>query len=174
MHIISHLLNHKPSTENNGRLIEVVMFIAVDIVISPCHSQTYPSSSLPFYACDEIRRSAGNKRGEGAREKGITQVTYLNVPTPPASRINDVSIKGFPVHRIANARRICPCATTRTSPFPASEPLSRQGRWYFSLISAIRASRRLTTSSGDLFVRFALAGHLILGHLLSQQHNITR
>jgi hypothetical protein len=38
------------------------------------------------------------------------------------------------------------------------------------LISAIRASRRLTTSSGDLF-RFVLAGHLTHGHTLSQQRN---
>jgi hypothetical protein len=74
--------------------------------------------------------------------------THLNVPTPPASRIKDVSVNGFPVHRIANARRMCPCATTSTS--PASSGLSKQGRWYFSLMSAITASRRRTISSGDL------------------------
>lgn len=79
----------------------------------------------------------------------MKHATHLNVPTPPASRIREVSVNGLPVQRMANARRICPCATTRTSPFGASG-FSRLGRWYFSLISAMRASRRRTTSSGDL------------------------
>jgi len=30
--------------------------------------------------------------------------------------INAVSLNGFPIHRIANALKICPCPTTNTSP----------------------------------------------------------
>lgn len=84
-----------------------------------------------------------------ATSRDIRSATYLKVPTPPASRISEVSFNGLPVQRMANARRMCPCATTRTSPFGWSG-FSKQGRWYFSLISVIRASRRRTTSSGDL------------------------
>lgn len=61
------------------------------------------------------------------------------------------SSSSLPIHRIAKARRMCPCATTRTSPAPHSSfGLPMTGLWYVSLISDIRASRRDTTSLGDL------------------------
>lgn len=114
------------ASQDDCRLIDVVVLIAV-----PVSDVVSPKS-----CCDSVPRL-----DEFA--------THLNVPTPPASRINAVSVRGLPTQRIANARRICPCATTSTSPFEESR-FSKLARWYFSLISAISASRRRTTSSGDL------------------------
>ena len=116
------LFNHETTPENDGRLVDVMMLVTGLVV--------YVSNELP---------------------KNASGIDYLKVPTPPASRINDVSANGFPVQRMAKARRICPCATMRTSPLGFDFGSSKHRRWNLSLISAMTASRRRTTSSGDLF-----------------------
>ena len=84
---------------------------------------------------------------------GLLQNPYLNVPNPPASSIMDgFSAIFLPIQRPANARRIWPCATTRTShgslsPFFASFIL---GSWKRDRILAINSSHRSVTCSGDL------------------------
>lgn len=73
-----------------------------------------------------------------------------NITIPSKIRATPSS-RSLPIHRIAKARRMCPCATMRTSPAPHSSfGLPMIGLWYVSLISDIRASRRDTTSLGDL------------------------
>lgn len=122
------LLDNKCASQNDCWLIDVAVLIAGvgSAVFCRCLQPSTPGlQGLKLFA------------------------THLRVPTPPASRIKEVSSNGLPVQRIANARRIWPCATTRTSPLGGSG-FSRLGRWYFSLISAMSASRRRTTSSGDL------------------------
>lgn len=132
---IGHLLYDELAAEDDCRFIDIVVFIAARFLISHCP----PTGSNTAFICWRCF----------ATSQDITSATHLNVPTPPASRISEVSFNGLPVQRMANARRMCPCATTKTSPFSWSM-FSKQGRWYFSLISVIRASRRRTTSSGDL------------------------
>lgn len=96
---------------------------------------------------------------------------YLKVPTPPAAVVlglvcgmiwgekGDVPSRrsvtplasSWLIHRIAKARRMCPCATTRTSPdtpSPLGFPVT--SLWYLDRISSISVSNRSVTSFGDL------------------------
>jgi hypothetical protein len=57
---------------------------------------------------DVVVLVTGIVRREIPREAPPPGISHLNVPTPPASRINVVSESGFPVQRMANARRIWP------------------------------------------------------------------
>lgn len=120
------LVDHKASAENYSWFVDVVVFVT-------------EFASVPMAISSDPRSPI--HEGEHRRN------TYLKVPTPPASRIKDVSCNGFPVHRIASARRIWPCATISTSP---SSSVPKHFRWYFSLISVIKLSSRRVTSSGDL------------------------
>ena len=89
--------------------------------------------------------------------KGRVQAarSYLNVPTPPASsRSCTPSWRFLPTQRMANARRIWPCATMRTSPLATSSgDFPMTGLWYFSRISSMMRSRRSVISSGPLITR---------------------
>jgi hypothetical protein len=74
-------------------------------------------TALPFYdetgGTEDDRRFVdvvvfvtGIVRRDLQRETSAPGISHLNVPTPPASRISVVSESGFPVQRMANARRI--------------------------------------------------------------------
>lgn len=101
----------------------------------------------------------------------MDEITYLIVPTPPAteplaqpelrmtdnkpSSINDTpSDNSLPIHRIANARKIWPCATRSTSQTGASPfGLPMALSWKRVRMSLTTLSRRLATSAGDLSPR---------------------
>jgi len=75
---------------------------------SQCFLSTQESSSHQSFDC----RTPKCQKGK----------TYLSVPTPPASSKNAVCVNGLSIHLMANALRICPCATTKTSQFDVASP----------------------------------------------------
>jgi len=79
------------------------------------------------------------------------------------SKSNEIpSVNPFPIHRIANALKICPCATISTSPDcrSSAEDLPIAFSWKRERMSCISLSRRLETSFGDLCNPQSLATHL--------------
>lgn len=90
---------------------------------------------------------------EGRARRLDDAQTDLKVPTPPASSKKAVCVNGLSTHLSANALKICPCATTRTSQFDAVSSLGFpiDDAWYLVLISWINLSSRSTICSGDLF-----------------------
>ena len=78
-------VHHKSTAEENSRLVDVVMLVAVSQSAKDSHFQP--------------------------KQLGITggEESYLSVPTPPASRRNvGPSCSVWPTHRWAKARRMWP------------------------------------------------------------------
>ena len=87
----------------------------------------------------------------------------MMVESIPSNSKDTPSVNSRPIHRMANARRICPCATRRTSHGDAGAfAFALRGLppiislWYRSRMSLTRRSRRLVTSAGDLKIRHEL------------------
>lgn len=97
-------------------------------------------------------KSKGQRTPQPHAMKSWKPNTYLKVPTPPASNKKAVCVNGFSIHLIANALKICPCATIRTSQFELASPfgLPIAGAWYVVLISLINLSNLSAICSGDL------------------------
>lgn len=131
-------IDHERASQQDGRLTNIVMFIA---------------TMISLHLSPEII------------QQKITP--HLKVPTPPvSSSMAGPSSNLFPTHLIANARNICPCATSKTSGTIAlPSDASTAGVWNRRRMSSINRSSRFVTSAGDLDMGgLALSSHTSYVH----------